>query len=78
MVRNIQCHQIKILMANRRPGKLKGKVQIDESYFGMKMANKHKRERAEYHEEDGTRIDNKTGVMGFLSVSQTIIKSNLR
>ncbi|HEX4373711.1 MAG TPA: transposase [Puia sp.] len=34
-------HQIKILIADKKLGKLIGKVQVDESYFGMKLANKH-------------------------------------
>lgn len=60
-------HQIKILMADNKIDKLTGTVQIDESYFGMKLANKHRKERAELYEQGGTKADNKTGVIGFIS-----------
>lgn len=65
-------HQIKILMADNKLGKLTGKVQVDESYFGMKMANKHRKQRAEHYEAGGTPQDNKTGVMGFISDDKKI------
>ncbi|HLY68261.1 MAG TPA: IS1595 family transposase [Puia sp.] len=60
-------HQIKILMADKKLGKLMGKVQVDESYFGMKLANKHAKERREIYESGGNKHDNKTGVMGFIT-----------
>jgi transposase len=60
-------HQIKILMADKHLGKLTGKVQIDESYFGMKLANMHRKKRAEMYADGLNKHDNKTGVMGFLS-----------
>jgi transposase len=66
-------HQIKILMANNRLGKLTGKVQVDESYFGMKFDNMHSKKRAAYYNEDGTRNDNKAGVMGFVTDDKKII-----
>lgn len=66
-------HQIKILMANNRLGKLTGKVQVDESYFGMKFDNMHSKKRATYYNEDGTRNDNKAGVMGFVTDDKKII-----
>lgn len=66
-------HQIKILMANNRLGKLTGKVQVDESYFGMKFDNMHSKKRATYYNEDGTRNDNKSGVMGFISDDKKIV-----
>lgn len=65
-------HQIKILMADKSIGKLIGKVQIDESYFGMKLANKHRKERARIYAQGGTKHDNKTGVMGFISDDKKI------
>ena len=60
-------HQIKILMAGKWFGKLTGTVQVDESYFGMKLANMHAKKRKEMYDEGGNKHDNKTGVMGFLS-----------
>jgi transposase len=60
-------HQIKKLMGNNKPDKLTGHVEIDESYFGMKIANMTKKKRAEMMDENGTYRDNKTGVMGFVS-----------
>lgn len=60
-------HQIKKLMGNNKPGKLTGHVEIDESYFGMKVANMTKSKRAKMIDENGTVRDNKTGVMGFVS-----------
>lgn len=65
-------HQIKILMADKSIGKLSGTVQIDESYFGMKLANKHRKERAEMVKEGITTKDNKTAVMGFISDDKKI------
>jgi transposase-like protein len=60
-------HQIKRLMADSDLGKLTGKVQVDESYFGMKFENMHNKKRKEYYNEDGTRNENKTGIMGFIT-----------
>jgi transposase len=60
-------HQIKKLMANNKPGLLTGTVEIDESYFGMKVVNMTKKKREKLLKDDGTYHDNKTGVMGFVS-----------
>jgi transposase len=65
-------HQIKILMADKHIGKLTGTVQIDESYFGMKMANMHIKQRMEMYKDGLTKHDNKTGVMGFISDEKKI------
>lgn len=60
-------HQIKKLMGNNKPDMLTGHVEIDESYFGMKVVNMTKSKRAKMIDENGTVRDNKTGVMGFVS-----------
>lgn len=60
-------HQIKRLMANKKMDKLSGIVEIDESYFGMKVANMTKKKRASMLDENGKLKDNKTGIMGFIS-----------
>lgn len=65
-------HQIKILMADKRMGKLTGTVQIDESYHGMSFKNKHRKERAEIMERGESSADNKIGVIGFISDSNQI------
>lgn len=60
-------HQIKRLMGNEKANKLTGIVEIDESYFGMKVVNMTKKKRAQMIDENNTVKDNKTGVMGFVS-----------
>jgi transposase len=60
-------HQIKKLMANSKPGMLEGVVEVDESYFGMKVTNMTAKKREKLLKDDGTYHDNKTGVMGFIS-----------
>ncbi len=65
-------HQIKILMADKHLGKLTGTVQIDETYIGMKMVNKHRKERAEMRYNNEAVKENKTAVMGFISDDKKI------
>ena len=60
-------HQIKKLMSGKTIDKLTGIVETDESYFGMKVINMTKSKRAKMFDEDGNFIDNKTGIMGFIS-----------
>ncbi len=67
-------HQIKRLMANKKMDKLSGIVEIDESYFGMKVANMTKKRRASLLDENGKLKDNKTGIMGFVSRDGGVIE----
>lgn len=60
-------HQIKRLVADKNLGDVTGIVEIDESYFGMKVVNMTKKQRAKLYNENGTVRDNKTGVMAFVS-----------
>lgn len=60
-------HQIKKLMGTGKPDIVTGHVEIDESYFGMKVVNMTRAKRAKMTDENGNFIDNKTGVMGFVS-----------
>jgi len=62
------CHQIKILTGKKKKEMdIAGVVEIDESYFGMKLVNMTKKKRAEMMDENNTPKDNKTGIMGFVS-----------
>jgi transposase len=61
-------HQIKKLIKGRKGiGKVSGIVQIDEVYLGQSLVNMSHKKRAKIKEEDLTKFDNKTGVMGFIS-----------
>lgn len=60
-------HQIKRLMGNQKIEKLTGIVETDESYFGQKLANMTKKQKAKWIDENNSFRDNKTGVMGFIS-----------
>jgi hypothetical protein len=54
-------------MGNKKPEKLNGTVEADESYFGQKLATMTKQQRAKWMDENNTPKDNKTGIMGFIS-----------
>lgn len=60
-------HQIKKLMGNKKLNKLTGIVEVDESYVGQKFATMNKKQRIKNTDEQGEFIDNKTGIMGFIS-----------
>lgn len=50
--------------------RLEGVVEIDETYIGGRMANKHKKVREQYKKDDGYQsghAGNKTGVMGLVA-----------
>jgi len=61
-------HQIKKLMKGRnKKSKIVGQTQIDEMYLGQSFLNMSHKKRAQFKEDDLTKFDNKTGVMGFVS-----------
>lgn len=60
-------HQIKKLMKGKKLDKLTGLVQIDEVYIGQSLVNMSHQKRAKFRQDDLTKFDNKTGVMGFIS-----------
>ena len=61
-------HQIKKLMKGKKGiGKVGGIVQIDEVYLGQSLITMSHKKRAKIKEDDLTKFDNKTGVMGFVS-----------
>lgn len=65
-------HRIKLLMADKKIGKLTGTVQIDECYIGMQLANMHRKQRAEMFRDGQSPADKKTAVMGFISDDKKI------
>jgi transposase len=60
-------HQIKKLMGHKKPEKLTGIVQTDETYVGGKLNLMNKKQRLKLLNADNTYKDNKTGLMGFIS-----------
>ena len=54
-------------MAGKASDKLQGIIEIDESYFGMKVVNMTKARKAKMFDEHGNFKDNKTGIMGFIA-----------
>lgn len=64
-------HQIKRLIAKYKKdnkSKMEGEViQIDEVYLGQSLVNMSHKQRAKIKDNDLTKFDNKTGVMGFVS-----------
>src|SRR5690242_16875756 len=60
-------HQIKKLMGHKKPEKLTGIVQTDETYVGGKLNLMNNKQRLKLLNADNTYKDNKTGVMGFIS-----------
>ena len=65
-------HQIKKLMAGKGLNKLHGVVQIDEVYLWQSLVNMSHKKRAKFKNENLTKFDNKTGVMGFVSDNNEI------
>lgn len=65
-------HRIREAMRVKESVMLDTMVQVDETWTGGKMKNKHKSVRAKAMEENKSHVDNKTGVMGFLQMDGEI------
>lgn len=59
-------HRVREMMFIKAPEKLSTIVEVDETYVGGKMKNKHKSVRVQAHADNISHVDNKTGVMGYL------------
>jgi transposase-like protein len=59
-------HRIREAFQSEAPGLLENTVEVDETYIGGKMKNKHKSIRNKAHEDNVSHTANKTGVMGLL------------
>lgn len=64
-------HQIKILIGNKKLGDLSEIVQIDETWVGQRAENMHAKKRKAL-KENGTMLENKVGVMGFVTSDKKV------
>ncbi len=60
-------HRIREMLTDAQPELLKGTIQIDESYVGPDLKNKHKSERAKLKSKPGRGASKKTMVFGILN-----------
>ncbi|WP_153796849.1 IS1595 family transposase [Foetidibacter luteolus] len=72
-------HRVREMLTDKAPELLNNMVEVDETFVGGKMKNKHKSVRAKAHRENTSHTGNKTMVVGLLErgkqVKTTIYKS---
>ncbi|RYG10679.1 MAG: IS1595 family transposase [Chitinophagaceae bacterium] len=59
-------HRIREMLRDKAPHMLNNMVEVDETYIGGKMKNKHKRVRLQAHVDGVSHTDNKTCVVALL------------
>lgn len=59
-------HRIREMLRDKAPHMLNNMVEVDETYIGGKMKNKHKKVRLKAHVEGASHTDNKTCVVALL------------
>lgn len=59
-------HRIREMLKEKAPETLKNMVEVDETYIGGKMKNKHKSVRKAAHDNNVSHVDNKTCVVALL------------
>lgn len=59
-------HRVREMVKDKAPQKLTSTVEVDETWAGGKMRNKHKDVRLKAHVGNESHTSNKTAIMGFL------------
>ena len=59
-------HRVREMLRDKAPHMLNNMVEVDETYIGGKMKNKHKKVRLQAHVEGVSHTDNKTCVVALL------------
>ncbi|MBG9374654.1 IS1595 family transposase [Panacibacter sp. DH6] len=66
-------HRLREMMRDKEPVELNNICEVDETYIGGKMKNKHKSIRNKAHVENRSHTENKTGVMGLLERENKVV-----